>query len=114
MLTRCRCIGRARSATISSVTDQPTKSPAQRRPRGWLLAGLALVGLAAVGDGPRGLVVDGLGWLGVHWLTLGALGVLVAIVVALALPNAARRRDQAARAVKVTQQAERAAAEQAV
>jgi hypothetical protein len=69
------------------MTDQPTKRPAQRRPRGWLLAGLALVGLAAVGvvvlelwshppswfDGPRGLVVDGLGWLGVHWLTLGAL-----------------------------------------
>jgi hypothetical protein len=64
--------------------------------------------------GPGGLVVDGLGWLGVRWLTLGALGVLVAIVVALALPNAARRRDQAAQAVKVTQQAELTAAEQAV
>jgi hypothetical protein len=41
--------------------------------------------------------------------------VLVAVVVvALALRNAARRRDQVAQAVKVTQQAERAAAEQAV
>ena len=112
------------------MSDPPPSSDqhAPRWPRGWLLAGLALVGLAAVVvvvlelwphppgwfDGPRGLVVDGLGWLRVHWLTLGALGVLVAVMVALALRNAARRRDQAAQAVKVTQQAERAAAEQAV
>jgi tetratricopeptide (TPR) repeat protein/type II secretory pathway pseudopilin PulG len=118
------------------MSDPPPSSEehAPRWPRGWLLAGLMAVGLAAVAvvvlelwphppawlHGPRDLVVDGLHWLRVYWLTSGALGVLVALaalLVPLALRRVDRRRDERARAQQqasdLTQQAERDAAARA-
>jgi Citrate synthase, C-terminal domain len=73
------------------------RSPGQddrRSGRGWRLASLVLLGLVVAAvvvlelwesppgwlRGPRGLVVDGLHWVRVHWLTSGALGVLATLL----------------------------------
>jgi TPR repeat protein len=78
---------------VSEFLASSKKHPRRWRRRGWL-AGLLLLGLAVAGvvtlelwphptgwlGDLQGLVDSGLRWMRVHWLTSGALGVVVAVL----------------------------------
>jgi TPR repeat protein len=89
----------------------------RRRARGWQFGGLVLSGIAVAAvvvlelwarppdwlRGPRAFVVEGLHWARVHWLTSGALGVVVTLL-GLWLQRRDRERTERHKAVQVREE----------